>query len=231
MNDVMIDLETMGTGPRAAIVAIGAVEFDPEAGTCGERFQLAVDLGNAVAMGGEMDASTVLWWMQQGDDARAAFSRGGVPLSQALVAFTAWLASRGVPDSLRMWGNGAGFDNVILASAYKAAGLQQPWRHWNDRCYRTVKAMHPHIKLQRIGTHHDAADDAESQARHLLDMLSPRQCRWTQDGDEGAWDTSCGQRHLLIDGGPTDNRMRWCCYCGQPLTEGPPESKGQPAAL
>ena len=29
MNHVMLDLETMGTGPRAAIVAIGAVAFDP----------------------------------------------------------------------------------------------------------------------------------------------------------------------------------------------------------
>jgi len=87
MRDVMLDLETMGNGPRAAIVAIGAVEFDPETGTVGERFYQAVDLATAVSMGGEMDASTVLWWMQQGDEARAAFAKGGAHLSKALHEF------------------------------------------------------------------------------------------------------------------------------------------------
>ncbi len=33
--DIMLDLETMGTGPNAAIVAIGAVAFDLQAGTIG----------------------------------------------------------------------------------------------------------------------------------------------------------------------------------------------------
>jgi exodeoxyribonuclease VIII len=47
----------------------------------------------------------------------------------------------------------------------------QPWRHWNDRCYRTVKSLYPDVKLERVGTHHNAVDDAESQARHLIAML------------------------------------------------------------
>ncbi len=41
--DVMIDIETMGLGPDAAIVAIGAVFFDLEKGTLVERFYRAID--------------------------------------------------------------------------------------------------------------------------------------------------------------------------------------------
>lgn len=171
MLDVMLDLETMGNGPRAAIVAIGAVEFDPDTGTVGERFYQAVDLATSVSMGGEMDASTVLWWMQQGDEARAAFSDGGAPLASALLDFSTWMHERGTRDEVRVWGNGAAFDNVILASAYKASMQVQPWRHWNDRCYRTIKALHPGVKMERTGVHHNAADDAESQARHLVAMI------------------------------------------------------------
>ena len=171
MLDVMLDLETMGNGPCAAIVAIGAVEFDCETGAVGARFSQPVDLDTAVRMGGEMDASTVLWWMQQGDEARAAFAKGGAHLAQALINFAAWLQERGTTDSLRIWGNGAAFDNVILASAYRAASMPQPWRHWNDRCYRTIKAQHADVKMERVGVHHNAADDAESQARHLVAML------------------------------------------------------------
>lgn len=171
MHDVMLDLETMGKGPRAAIVAIGAVAFSLDAFTVGERFYRVVDLASSVSMGGEIDADTVLWWMRQGDQARAAFATGGEHLQTALMDFAAWLQTRGTTDSVRLWGNGAAFDNVILASAYRAAGLQQPWRHWNDRCYRTIKALHPGVTMERIGVHHHAADDAESQAHHLVAMF------------------------------------------------------------
>lgn len=98
MRDVMLDLETMGNGPRAAIVAIGAVEFDLDTGAVGERFYTPVDLATSVSLGGEMDASTVLWWMQQSDEARAAFSMGGAHLEKELMDFSVWLRARGAPD-------------------------------------------------------------------------------------------------------------------------------------
>lgn len=172
MNDVMLDLETMGNGPNAAIVAIGAVEFEVTTQQIGERFYTVIDLESAVAGGGVMDASTVLWWMKQSDAARAAFNRGGDHIAVALQRFAGWMENRAKRDDVRVWGNGAAFDNVILASAYRRNGTQQPWQFWNDRCYRTVKAQHPAVKMQRIGTHHNAVDDAESQARHLIAMLT-----------------------------------------------------------
>ena len=39
MNNVMLDLETMGKGPSAAIVTIGAVFFDPMTGELGAEFE------------------------------------------------------------------------------------------------------------------------------------------------------------------------------------------------
>lgn len=45
-------------------------------------------------------------------------------------------------------------------------------------------------------------------------------CRWTQDDDGAAvWTASC-QGNLCFefnDGGPTENNMKFCCYCGHPL--------------
>lgn len=51
MQDVMLDLETMGTDANAAIIAIGAVEFDIQNGEIGERFYAVIDLESAVAGG------------------------------------------------------------------------------------------------------------------------------------------------------------------------------------
>jgi exodeoxyribonuclease VIII len=168
--NVMLDLETMGTSPNAAIIAIGAVQFDPIARTLGDTFYRVINLESAVRAGGEMEASTVMWWLQQSDDARKAICSGGLPHNQALIEFASWLVN--FSDNVKMWGNGAGFDNVILAQAYRRADLPSPWKHWNDRCYRTLKSQHPNIKLARTGTHHNALDDAESQAIHALAILS-----------------------------------------------------------
>jgi len=171
MLDVMLDLETMGNGPNAAIIAIGAVEFDIHEKRIGERFYVVVDLQSSVSGGGVIDPSTVLWWMKQSEEAKAEFERSGEHLATALIRFAQWLSDRGPADTLKMWGNGAAFDNTILASAYRNMHLERPWTFWNDRCYRTIKALNPQVPFQHAGTHHNAVDDAESQARHLIAIL------------------------------------------------------------
>lgn len=168
--DVMLDLETMGNGPNAAIVAIGAVEFDPATRSLGRHFYRGVSLETAVRGGGEIDASTVMWWLRQSDEARKGICGEGQPLQQTLVEFATWLAT--LAEDVKVWGNGAAFDNVILASAYRRADLTVPWPYWNDRCYRTMKAMRPDVKMERTGTHHNALNDAESQALHLMAILT-----------------------------------------------------------
>ena len=167
MSNVMLDLETMGNSARAAIIAIGAVKFDKSG--LGSEFYEVVDLQSSVNLGLTMDTSTVLWWMKQGDTARAAFDRKGMPITIALKAFSDWMET-----DQPVWGNGASFDNVILSTAYRLAGMDQPWKFWNDRCYRTLKSLKPGIKMQRTGTYHNALDDAKSQAEHLMDILGWR---------------------------------------------------------
>lgn len=165
MRDVMLDLETMGRGPDAPIIAIGAVQFDVEAGI-GESFYRTVDLRSSVDGGAVIDPDTVLWWMKQSDAARGAFRDGGEPIGAVLDAFRDWLPARP-----RVWGNGAGFDNVILAAAYRRSGRIVPWEFWHDRCYRTIVALHLDMRRAQAGTHHNALDDALSQAMHLVEIL------------------------------------------------------------
>ena len=165
---IMIDLETMGNRPSAPIIAIGAVAFDTEG--VHDEFYEVVDLADSVAEGAVMDPSTVLWWMQQSDEARAEFGQEGKPLGFALGDFREWIGRHDVEG---VWGNGAAFDNVILSEAYRRMGSEAPWPFWKDRCYRTVKSLSA-IKMQRSGTHHNALDDARDQARHLLDICEDR---------------------------------------------------------
>lgn len=170
MTNVMIDLETMGKSNRAPITQIGAVVMDFERGELGDTFHIHVNLENSVRWGGVMDASTVIWWLQQSPEARREFEPGvhQKSLIEALCAFAKWL-----PPEPNVWGNGSRFDNEILDHAYRSCGLITPWGHRQDRCYRTIKALHPEVRYTPPAIKHHALEDAVAQAKHLLAILRP----------------------------------------------------------
>jgi len=162
---VMVDLETMSLSPSAAIVQIGATAFD-RYGIRSSFFQ-KVDLQSCAEVGLDIDASTVLWWMQQEDKARELIynSDGTTPLVSALGKFSEWFAESGGRE---VWGNGATFDNVVLRNAYRTCGLRAPWSYKHDRCFRTIKAQSPAVHVDPVGTKHMALDDATYQTKYLL---------------------------------------------------------------
>ena len=175
MIEFMVDLETMGSGPTAAIVSIGCVPFDRESlAVSQDEFYTVVDLESSLKAGLTAESSTILWWMTQSEEARTElFSRRRAQLYEALSALRYWMAGL-VPakNDRKVWGNGAAFDNVILSSAYKAVGLETPWNFWNDRCFRTMKNEFAHVPLpDRAGLHHKAVDDARYQAECLVEIL------------------------------------------------------------
>lgn len=168
--NVMVDLETLGTRPGCKVMAIGAAVFSP--GGVGDTFYRAIKReGQALAL--LEDPDTLAWWAKQ---SKAAHDRlfgenvDNVPLPRALAEFTDWL--NGLGGEVLVWGNGADFDNPILSAAYSAYGKPQSWGNWNGRCYRTLKGLRPDIKLARQGVHHDALDDARSQAMHAVEILN-----------------------------------------------------------
>lgn len=49
-------------------------------------------------------------------------------------------------------------------------------------------------------------------------------CVWSQDDwDSDVWGTGCGNYFSIIEGTPTENDFRFCCYCGKPVDEAPCE--------
>ena len=43
-------------------------------------------------------------------------------------------------------------------------------------------------------------------------------CQWVDDAIEPYWATECGEAFTFIEGGPIENGMRFCCYCGGKIT-------------
>jgi hypothetical protein len=170
---ISLDLETMGTRSDAAIVAIGAIVFDLTTMSTGDKFYTAVDLQSSIDAGGTTDEATIKWWKSQKQEAKDALQQNPQPIRQALAAFTEFVSSHGTKSQIFIWGNGSDFDNVILISAYQRLGVPLPWSWQNNRCYRTIRSLYPSIKKEKTGTAHNALDDAESQAKHMIAMLNP----------------------------------------------------------
>ena len=84
MQNIEIDIETLGTSHNSVILSIGAVEFDGE--KLGKEFEIFIDPESCTDHGLVIDASTVMRWMRQSDEARGELpKRTGVPLDEAIL--------------------------------------------------------------------------------------------------------------------------------------------------
>ena len=170
---VMVDVETLGTEPGAALLSVGAVVFDRDGVADGPdaEFHVSVDLESCQDHGLEIDASTLMWWLQQPATAREVL-QGGTALPDALYEFTTWYRRQNVDE---LWANSPIFDVSILDRACARVDATAPWSFWELRDYRTLSAVSLAPDLDQEGTEHDALADARHQARvaaATLDRLS-----------------------------------------------------------
>ena len=174
MRHVMLDLEALSLSPNGVILSVGAVVFDEK--QVGAKHYERLPVEPQQAMGRDVNFDTLSWWAEQSDAARKeAFN----PNRPRLLNDTLVELSRFLRDSY-VWANGAGFDLPMLRSLYMQAGLDVPWQHRNERCYRTMMAAHPVPKVLMEGSGlvpHHALDDAVWQAEML--QASMRKHAWS----------------------------------------------------
>lgn len=181
MNHIMLDLETLDTTPTAVVVSIGAVAFDPESGMLGDKFYVEMpdDTHAQQNAGRTISGDTVQWWMNQSAQARMLFNDTPVEsvirtsTLEALIRFARFVAANGDRE-VKLWGNGADFDNIILGSLYGDMDMKRPWSYSRNRCYRTMKWAVPKdaAPFKPYGVHHNALDDAIAQANHLMEIMA-----------------------------------------------------------
>lgn len=74
----------MGNTPNSAIVSNGAVRFN--GGGILDSFYNVISLESSLDAGLNVDASTVMWWMGQSQDARIALSLDAGALKDSLIS-------------------------------------------------------------------------------------------------------------------------------------------------
>lgn len=167
MSDLMIDLETLGTGPNATILTIGAQGFDPFSDkytdvTFYKRITTESQPNRTV------DEGTLEWWSQQSVEAQEEAMGDGpdrVALKDALEELSK-IAFR----HNRIWANGVCFDITMLENAMAEFEVACPWKFWQVCDARTV------YKLGNAGTagsrnSHNALEDCCVQIDMLQDVI------------------------------------------------------------
>lgn len=167
---VMVDMETAGTGPDAAILSVGLVQFNPATGEQLSSCSVKIDLRSAVEHGGVIEPGTMQWWAEQSDAAREVFnSKDTTDFMCAMLRVQSYLD---VIGSAYIWSNGAGFDCVVLRRALERAG-HKAWPFWMDCDVRTMVMLgrqlgfDPKTDMPFEGTVHNALDDAVHQVKYV----------------------------------------------------------------
>lgn len=169
---VMIDFETLDTEVTSAVTAVGVVGWR-EGTPLDTRvyFTQSISLDDCIKKQRTLSADTIIWWMQQSDEARASWIRNQsacATLDGFLLSMEAFFPPE---DSMLLYGNGADFDLGILKSLYKTVGREYPYNFRNHRCFRTLKAEHTDIPYVKPTVSHDPFYDAKAQLVHLQKIL------------------------------------------------------------
>jgi hypothetical protein len=163
--DLMIDIETVGTGPDACILTIAAQAFDPfSRGYYNQHYYARIDIDSQPDR--NIEQGTIDWWATQPDAAReeAFAEEDRIPLKQALEDL-----GRLIWRSKRIWANGPTFDMNILEHAYKSYQIALPWKYFVVRDARTLYSLVP--TLQKYPASHHALEDCRRQIDLLHDSM------------------------------------------------------------
>lgn len=182
LNNIMFDMETLGSIADAPILSIGAVRFDPHGDAIGDQgFYRSVTLESNFDYHRRPSEQTIQWWMKQSEGAQAVFNEPKVGLDTALEEFVDWVydfeedkhVRQKIKKDATIWANGSDFDTPMMAHALTYARIPIPWEFWNSRCVRTYKNLPGarDIKVERVGTYHNALGDAITQAQ-LVQLIN-----------------------------------------------------------
>ena len=173
MTHIMLDIETLGTDSNALVVSISAVQFDLGSQDIGERFEIGLNQEQQLANGAVKDQETVDWWEKQSDEAKEMLNRlKKVDVDEALQAFNSWVKENfKAPSKIKLWGNGATFDNVIVENLFKRHDVKFAIPYYCHKDVRTLTYLtktNPR-QYEFIGIKHYGIDDCLHQIKYCQD--------------------------------------------------------------
>lgn len=144
---IMVDIESLDLGPKSVVTQIGLYPFSMEEEEIDSEMVLHTflpiqpqfDLGRTVS------ADTLVWWMNQKDEARAGFERNLSDAFEELPVLMRQFVRRFekitnglAPESYEVIARGPQFDLVNIETLLAQCGERTPWRYDRVTDLRTL---------------------------------------------------------------------------------------------
>lgn len=168
--EVMLDLETMGIGEKAAILEISLVPFCLDAAPVDvEPFHKVIDITSCLLEGMRVEDDTQKWWMKQ--DAQAKWNlrhSEKTDIRDAIRQSHDWLAALCSGYEVHLWCRGLNFDVPKYERCVRMLLEERtPYDWWNledARTYAHTFDVH-NADIEFEGIRHSAAADCHHQIR------------------------------------------------------------------
>jgi len=181
-KDIMVDIETLGTGENATVFQIAATSFNLTTGEKYESINLIGDIEKYNCL--NADGSTLKWWLNTDKELLTELlNKGSYGEDDLFESLHKWLKAQSTTGDMKdvyLWGNGILFDNAKLQTNLNGCnGLKYPIYYRNDRDVRTILELasmksglsEDEIKVSVTDENerkHDAFDDIAYQIRLVV---------------------------------------------------------------
>ena len=181
MKHIMVDIETLSTAVNAAVLSIGAVEFDPMSGKIEREFYHELDLSDQTNR--HIDVNTMQWWVKQclvNTDNIEFLTKPNShkdDIDFVLVRLGAFIVGKDTHyferaegyEKIALWACDPDFDIAILDNLYKERSLILPWKFSEPKSVRTVRMLTQiaGIDVPQEAISHNALDDCIRQAKEV----------------------------------------------------------------
>lgn len=182
----MIDIETLDIGNSPVCFSLSAVAFYIEDKAVKSKllqtdnvFHTAIDIDSQIENGLTVKNGALLFNLKNNNNfLNKCLSGVGITLLspyEVLVNFQKYLKEiddTNVKDTKTLvWANGAIADHVWLDSLYSKYKLENPIKHSDRMCFRTLKKTFPHA-FTNYSNDHDSLHDAANQAISMMNAYS-----------------------------------------------------------
>lgn len=187
---IQFDIETLSLHPTNAVVGEIGIHVDHlfldtegrvRVGSDG-LISVLLDMGEQQRTGRELDIDTIQWWLKQNETARniMADPHDRKRVFDAIQAVDTFVRKH--MDIAEVKGSkvfilssAPAFDMTNVRSLYEAAGMEHPWRHWQEHSQRTLRKLcNPETLPPRSAEEflHGGASDAEYQNKVLVAQMN-----------------------------------------------------------
>ena len=182
---ISFDLETMGLGPDAAIVQLGAYAFSGHNYSADLQFNKYIDPEDSEKYG-TVDRETMDWWDKQPVSTRASVFSGKNTLESALTAFEIWVSKlcNGDFKRVKFYCKDIGLDWCALRHGYEKTIGTFPFHYRSPQQLRTLQDVATFVGLEydhaiyKPVIPHNAAFDALAQGKEAAFILESLR-KWT----------------------------------------------------